>query len=129
LRSNIKINILLVLIIVLFQFTGCGEEAEVEYNYEFHSAQPVSIIGYNGHAMEPFIPRDGQYLFFNNSNEPSVNTNLYYGQRIDDCFGNPQIISAIEGEATEAPSISNSGNILYFHKKVNGVYSIYLVRR
>jgi hypothetical protein len=34
--------------------------------------------------MEPFITRDGRYLFFNNSNDPSVNTNLRYAERIDD---------------------------------------------
>jgi hypothetical protein len=34
--------------------------------------------------MEPSISRDGQYLFFNNSNDPSVNTNLHWAERIDD---------------------------------------------
>ena len=34
--------------------------------------------------MEPFISKDGQYLFFNNRNDPSVNTDLYYASRIDD---------------------------------------------
>jgi hypothetical protein len=50
----------------------------------FRSPQPVTIRGYTGTAMEPFITRDGRYLFFNNSNEPSVNTNLHYAERIDD---------------------------------------------
>ncbi len=34
--------------------------------------------------MEPFISKDGQYLFFNNRNDPSVDTNLYYASRVDD---------------------------------------------
>ncbi len=34
--------------------------------------------------MEPFITRDGRFLFFNNSNDPSVNTNLHYAERIND---------------------------------------------
>jgi hypothetical protein len=34
--------------------------------------------------MEPFISRDGHYLFFNNLNEPKVNTNLHWAERIDD---------------------------------------------
>ncbi len=34
--------------------------------------------------MEPFLTRDGRYLFFNNLNQPTVNTNLYYAERIDD---------------------------------------------
>jgi len=34
--------------------------------------------------MEPFITRDGRYLLFNNSNDPSVDMNLHYAERIDD---------------------------------------------
>jgi Tol biopolymer transport system component len=35
------------------------------------------MIGYQGDAMEPFISKDGRYLFFNNRH-------LYYATRIDD---------------------------------------------
>jgi|SRR6185295_16567999 hypothetical protein len=50
----------------------------------FANPERVAIRGYSGHAMEPFISRDGRYLFFNNSNDPSVNTNLHYAERIND---------------------------------------------
>ncbi|MCB0631916.1 MAG: hypothetical protein KDD15_19355, partial [Lewinella sp.] len=40
--------------------------------------------GYDDHLMEPFVSRDGQYLFFNNLNQPSVNTNLHWATRIND---------------------------------------------
>jgi hypothetical protein len=54
-------------------------------NYDaFSSPTPVTITGYSGDAMEPFISMDGQYLFFNNRNDPSVNTDLYYATRVDD---------------------------------------------
>ena len=53
-----------------------------EYTGFGHPA-PVPIGGYSGDAMEPFIARDGRYLFFNNSNDPSVNTNLFYASRVD----------------------------------------------
>src|ERR1700689_4934965 len=54
-------------------------------NYDaFSSPSPVTITGYSGDAMEPFISKDGQYLFFNNRNDPSVDTNLYYASRVDD---------------------------------------------
>ena len=53
-----------------------------EYTGFGHPA-PVTIRGYSGDAMEPFIARDGRYLFFNNSNDPSVNTNLFYASRIN----------------------------------------------
>jgi hypothetical protein len=51
---------------------------------EFSNPQRVTIRGYDGDAMEPFLTRDGKILFFNNLNEPEVNTNLYWAERIDD---------------------------------------------
>jgi Tol biopolymer transport system component len=50
----------------------------------FGHPERVAIVGYDGDAMEPFLSRDGRYLFFNNLNEPSVNTNLYWAERVDD---------------------------------------------
>jgi Tol biopolymer transport system component len=44
--------------------------------------QPVTIEGYSGRAMEPFIAPDGKTLFFNNSNEPGVDTNLHVAARL-----------------------------------------------
>jgi hypothetical protein len=34
--------------------------------------------------MEPFLSRDGALLFFNDSNAPTVNTNLHWAERVDD---------------------------------------------
>ena len=51
---------------------------------DFHNPRPVTTIGYDGDLMEPFISKDGRYLFFNNRNEPPERTDLYYAQRIDD---------------------------------------------
>jgi hypothetical protein len=62
--------------------TEAGTDAPVSYLYA--DPQQVTIEGYDGDAMEPFLARDGRYLFFNNSNHPSVNTNLHYAERIDD---------------------------------------------
>jgi hypothetical protein len=50
----------------------------------FTNPVPVTITGYTGDAMEPFISKDGQYLFFNNRDDPAVNTDLYYASRVDD---------------------------------------------
>jgi Tol biopolymer transport system component len=50
----------------------------------FSNPTPVTITGYSGDAMEPFISKDGQYLYFNNRNDPSADTNLYYASRVDD---------------------------------------------
>lgn len=42
---------------------------------------PVEIAGYAGQAMEPFISPDGRFLFFNNENDPEVNTDLHVAER------------------------------------------------
>src|SRR5271165_5762887 len=50
----------------------------------FGAPQRVTIRGYDGHSMEPFLTRDGRYLMFNNLNDPKENTNLHYAERKDD---------------------------------------------
>lgn len=44
----------------------------------------VTIDGYPGHAMEPFLTRDGRYLFFNNRNDPNDQTDLHVARRLSD---------------------------------------------
>ncbi|MFQ5544543.1 MAG: hypothetical protein ACE5FE_01070 [Acidiferrobacterales bacterium] len=51
--------------------------------HEFGDPKRVAIIGYHGDAMDPVMSRDGSYLFFNNLNDPRVNTDLYYAKKID----------------------------------------------
>lgn len=52
----------------------------------FSNPQRVTINGYSQDAEEPFISRDGNYLFFDNSNNPKVNpnTDIFWATRIDD---------------------------------------------
>ena len=51
---------------------------------QFSNPQRVTVRDYDGDAMEPFLTRDGRILFFNNLNEPTVNTNLHWAERFDD---------------------------------------------
>jgi hypothetical protein len=50
----------------------------------FAEPVPVAIEGYDGHAMEPFITRDGKLLFFNNRNAPEDQTDLHVAKHLDD---------------------------------------------
>lgn len=50
----------------------------------FGDPQSVTIAGYDGEAMEPFLSRDGRVLFFNNRNDPAEQTDLHWAERIDD---------------------------------------------
>jgi hypothetical protein len=49
----------------------------------FGAPEPVAIRGYDGHAMEPFISRDGATLFFNSRNGPRDQTDIFRAERID----------------------------------------------
>ena len=50
----------------------------------FSVPEPVQMLGYNGHIMEPFLSRDGSLLFFNNRNGPKDQTDLHVARRIND---------------------------------------------
>jgi hypothetical protein len=69
---------------------GCGQSSGVAPTTStaaypaFSNPTQVAIMGYTGDAMEPFISKDGRYLFFNSRNDPSVNTDIYYAARVDD---------------------------------------------
>ena len=99
---------------------GSGGEARLEIPTEpqfnaFTNPQRVVITGYNDHAMEPFLSRDGQYLFFNNSNDPTVNTNLHWAERIDDLnFRYKGEISGVNTAALEGVPSMDRDNNFYF---------------
>lgn len=81
----------------------------------FKNPEAVSILGYDGDAMEPFITRDGKYLFFNNLNDPSVDTNLHYAKKIDDVtfeyMGEIMGVNSLKIEGVPTMDLNNN---LYF---------------
>ena len=81
----------------------------------FQSPEDVTIKGYAGDAMEPFLTRDGRLLLFNNRNDASENTNLHWAERIDDLtFSYQGEIPGVNTAALEAvPSMDRDG-MLYF---------------
>ena len=60
-----------------------GDRESEAVNNEFSNPVKVTINGYDSHAMEPFITRDGSYLLFNSLND-SRDTSLYYATKVDD---------------------------------------------
>jgi Tol biopolymer transport system component len=81
----------------------------------FQNPERVVIEGYSGEAMEPFLSRDGKYLFFNNLNEPTVNTNLHWAERIDDLhFKYRGELKDVNTPALEGvPSMDREGNFYF----------------
>ena len=106
-------------IVLLAVLAGCGAQQSAlppapQY-HGFGAEQRVTIRGYAGDAMEPFITRDGRYLFFNNRNDPRVDTNLHYAERVDDLtFDYRGELKGANSPVLDAvPSMDRDGN-LYF---------------
>ncbi|TWU62607.1 hypothetical protein V7x_43420 [Crateriforma conspicua] len=91
------------------------EPEDVPEYTAFKTPRKVTIRGYKEDAMEPFLSRDGQILFFNNLNDPSVNTNLHYAERIDDVtFQYKGEVGGVNSEATDGVPAIDSKNNFYF---------------
>ena len=65
--------------------------------------------------MEPFLSRDGRHLFFNNLNDPSVNTDIHHAERVDDL--NFRYRGPLQGVNTPAlegvPTMDRDGNFYF----------------
>jgi hypothetical protein len=87
-KKFVLLYLFTVVLLVSFSNLACTADIATSDSHsgrrgEFKDPEAVSILGYDGNAMEPFITRDGRYLFFNNLNDPSVDTKLHYAKRID----------------------------------------------
>lgn len=81
----------------------------------FGNPVPLTIRGYGGDAMEPFVSPDGRYLFFNNRNDAGTNTNLYFARRVDDTtFAYGGAIRGANSAALDAVPSMDAANNLYF---------------
>lgn len=81
----------------------------------FGPPERVTILGYEGDAMEPFVTRDGRYLLFNNRNDPGVDTNLHFARRVDDLtFAYGGEVAGTSSPALDAvPSVDRDGWIYF----------------
>jgi hypothetical protein len=80
----------------------------------FSHEQIVTIRGYNGDAMEPFISRDDRYLFFNNLKGDN-NKDLYYAEKIDDTtFTFRGVVQGVNTSYVDANPTMDTRNHFYF---------------
>jgi len=81
----------------------------------FVNDKPVYISGYNSDVMEPFITRDGKYMFFNDFQSKAHKKDMFYASRVDDYhfkyMGPIQNINT--GEVEGVPSMDDAGNFYY----------------
>jgi hypothetical protein len=75
----------------------------------------VSIDGYDGDAMEPFLSRDGALLFFNDLNDPRVDTRIHVAERIDEArFRYRGVLQGANTPALEGVASMDRDGLLYF---------------
>ena len=107
-------------IALLLSLSTCQSAGNVASRKEperttFGNPERITIRGYKDHAMEPFITSDGRYLFFNNSNDPSVNTNLRYAERIDDLtFEYKGEVAGVNTQFLEGVPTMDKNGLFYF---------------
>ncbi|MDB4968795.1 MAG: hypothetical protein JWN44_4484 [Myxococcales bacterium] len=96
----------------------------------FANPTRVTINGWTDTAMEPFLSRDGRFLFFNSSNDPGVDTNLHYAERVDDLtFDYRGPIDAANSNALDAvASEDNAGNFYFISTRAYAATRVTLYR-
>ncbi len=117
--SAILIHIVLCNYLILFVCCSCfnlnENNSEMQYP-EFIDETEVIIDGCNTDMMEPFITKDGSFLFFNSLND-GINTSLFYATKVDDThFVFQGEISGVNGATPHLDAVASmdKNNIFYF---------------
>lgn len=131
----------IVYVLVLLLIIGCSKSDDNNNNtppppdntpqpIAFDAAQSVTVSGYTDHIMEPFLSRDGSILFFNNLNDPSVNTNLHWAIRTSTTtFIYQGELNGINTDALEGvATMDNANNFFYvftgdYENNLSTIYS------
>jgi hypothetical protein len=122
-KSYLKIirGIILNILFAIF-LTSCGSGGSSSLppsdNYTaFSNPEIVTINGYKGNMMEPFISRDGNYLFFNDSGPAR---DIYYATFINETtFQYQEAITAINTAAVDGVSTMDVTNTFFYVSTAN----------
>lgn len=77
-------------------------------------AELVEVGGYEGDAMEPFLSRDGRFLFFNSSNAPGENTNIHFAEATGDAFAYRGVLfGTISYDLDAVPTMATDGRFCF----------------
>ncbi|MBN1648457.1 MAG: PD40 domain-containing protein [Spirochaetales bacterium] len=77
--------------------------------------EKITIQGYTQDVMEPFISRDGEYLFFNNNETQGAKKDLFYAVRVSDrVFSYVGPLAAVNtAEVDGTPSLDAADNFYF----------------
>ena len=106
---------------ILIKFDQLYQSEYIDSTQVFRNPRKVEIIGLKFGAMEPFISRDGKYLFFNSDKDytPETDKDIYYAERIDDLTF--RFMGEVDGINTHVvdgvPTMDREGNFYYVSVK------------
>lgn len=90
----------------------------------------VTVDGFIGEAMEPFISRDGRYLFFNTRNDTPERTNIVVAVRVDaNTFRSMgPLVGANSPSLDAVPSMDRMGRFMFismraYDRSLNSVFA------
>lgn len=98
---------------------------DTQVNTEWGGDRAVTIRGYEGDAMEPFISRDGAYLFFNDDKIGAKEKDMFWATRIDDTtFDFQGEIKNVNSKAVDGvPSMDEDGRFYFMSAKDYGLFN------
>jgi len=103
-------------VLVALALAACSSTSATAPNVTaFANPARVTINGWSDTAMEPFLSRDGQFLFFNSSNDPSVDTNLFYARRVGDLtFNYADTLGGVNSTSLDGVASEDDAGTFYF---------------
>lgn len=110
-------RIIILFVLMFFTVSSCDPDGG---KTEPNPAEHILITGYFDDAMEPFLSRDGNYLFFNNNSpeageeekEEETEKDIFYAARISDTvFQYQGPLTAVNSSSVDGtPTMDISGN-------------------
>lgn len=121
-------DLLLDEILLWFKNNPCEKSPSLDsytYDFSWKNDTVVVIKDYDGDTMEPFISRDGQYLFFNNDATGPRDKDIFYAKRLDDYTFQflGEIAAANTSYVDGVPTLDKDGQFYFISAKDYGVFN------
>ena len=98
------------------------------------SSDEFALVNTDALEYAPSISNDGLELYFTRATGSMLmgfDFGIYVATRssVEDAWDNVNRLASIDGDFTEAPSITFDGMLLYYHQKISNIYRIFVVER
>lgn len=115
--NNKHVSLILLVLFITACSSGGGSSAQAVNNYTaFSNPEKVTINGYSGDIMEPFVSRNGTYLFFND-NVKDIHYATFVNPTTFNYVGPITAINTIAVDGT--PTMDNVASKFYYISTAN----------